>query len=50
MQFTAASIQSIKSISQQALARYWSRLAGSRTFPSIAEFDPEPDYTIPSNW
>ena len=42
MQFTAASIQSIKSMSQQALARYWSRLAGSRSFPSIAEFDPEP--------
>src|SRR6202035_2442871 len=42
MEFTAASVQSIKSISQQALTRYWSRLAGSRSFPSIAEFDPEP--------
>src|SRR6267378_3291832 len=42
MQFSPASIQSIKSISQRALAIYWNRLAGGRSFPSIAEFDPEP--------
>jgi hypothetical protein len=42
MQFSAASIQSIKSISQRALTLYWNRLAGDRSFPSIAEFDPEP--------
>jgi hypothetical protein len=40
MQFSPASIQSIKSISQHALALYWNRLAGGRSFPSIAEFDP----------
>jgi hypothetical protein len=37
MQFSPASIQSIKSISQHALALYWNRLAGGRSFPSIAE-------------
>jgi hypothetical protein len=42
MEFSPASIQSIKSISQRALAIYWNRLAGGRSFPSIAEFDPEP--------
>ena len=42
MQFSPASIQSIKSISQRALTIYWNRLAGRRSFPSIAEFDPEP--------
>jgi hypothetical protein len=42
MQFSPASIQSIKSISQRALAIYWNRLAGRSSFPSIAEFDPEP--------
>jgi hypothetical protein len=42
MQFSAASIQSIKSISQRALTLYWNRLAGDRSFPSIAEFDPGP--------
>jgi hypothetical protein len=42
MQFSPASIQSIKSISQHALTRYWNRLAGGRSFPSIEEFDPGP--------
>jgi hypothetical protein len=42
MQFSPASIQSIKSISQRALTIYWNRLAGRRSFASIAEFDPEP--------
>jgi hypothetical protein len=42
MQFSPASIQSIKSISQHALTRYWNRLAGGRSFPSIAQFDPGP--------
>jgi hypothetical protein len=42
MQFSPASIQSIKSISQRALTLYWNRLARGRSFPSIAEFDPEP--------
>lgn len=42
MQFGPASIQSIKSISQRALALYWNRLARGRSFPSIAEFDPGP--------
>ena len=42
MQFSPASIQSIKSISQHALTLYWNRLAGGRSFPSIEEFDPEP--------
>jgi hypothetical protein len=42
MQFSPASIQSIKSISQHALTRYWNRLARGRSFPSIAEFDPGP--------
>jgi hypothetical protein len=41
-QFSPASIQSIKSISQRALTLYWSRLARGRSFPSIAEFDPGP--------
>jgi hypothetical protein len=42
MQFSPASIQSIKSISQRALTLYWNRLARGRSFPSIAEFDPGP--------
>ena len=42
MQFSPASIQSIKSISQHALTLYWIRLAGGRSFPSIADFDPGP--------
>src|SRR6267142_2303609 len=42
MQFSATSIQSIKSISQRALTLYWNRLARGRCFPAIAEFDPEP--------
>ena len=42
MQFSPASIQSIKSISQRALTLYWSRLARGRSFPPIAEFDPGP--------
>jgi hypothetical protein len=42
MQFSPASILSIRSISQHALIRYWNRLAGDRPFPSIAEFDPGP--------
>jgi len=42
MQFSPASIRSIKSISQHALTRYWNRLAGDRSFPSIEEFDPGP--------
>ena len=42
MQFSPASIQSIKSISQHALTLYWNRLARGRCFPSIAEFDPGP--------
>jgi hypothetical protein len=42
MQFSPASIQSIKSISQHALTLYWSRLARGRSFPSFAEFDPGP--------
>ena len=42
MEFSPASIQSIKSISQRALTLYWNRLAGGRCFPAIAEFDPEP--------
>jgi len=42
MQFSPASIQSIKSISQHALTLYWNRLAGGRSFPSIEEFDPGP--------
>jgi hypothetical protein len=41
-QFSPASIQSIKSISQRALTLYWNRLSGCRSFPAIAEFDPEP--------
>lgn len=41
MQFSSASIQSIKSISQRALTIYWNRLAVDRSFPSIAEFKPE---------
>jgi hypothetical protein len=42
MQFSPATIQSIKSISQRALTLYWNRLAAGLSFPSIAEFDPEP--------
>jgi len=42
MQFSPASVQSIKSISQRALTLYWNRLAGGRSFPSVAEFAPGP--------
>src|SRR6266851_2064373 len=42
MQFSPASVRSIKSISQRALTLYWNRLAGGRSFPSVAEFAPGP--------
>lgn len=40
MQFSQASIQSVKSISQRALYLYWKRLAADRPFPTLKEFDP----------
>src|SRR6266849_7721946 len=42
MQFSPASVQSIKSIGQHARPLYWNWLAGGRSLPSIAEFHPEP--------
>jgi len=34
-------LQSIKSISQRSLLRYWARSAGRRPFPPITQFTPE---------
>src|ERR1700682_5334815 len=34
-------LQSIKSVSQRALASYWDRLAAGRRFPAFTEFKPE---------
>lgn len=40
MQFTAATISSVKSISQLALCRYWAEIAGNLQFASLETFQP----------
>jgi hypothetical protein len=42
MLFKATSLESVKSVSQRALAAYWDRLAAGRRFPPLTEFAPEP--------
>lgn len=42
MSFRFASVQTIRSPSQRALAEQWDRLAAGRRFPSFTEFKPDP--------
>jgi hypothetical protein len=42
MPFDITSVQTIKSLTQQALASYWDRLAAGRRFPAFTEFAPKP--------
>ncbi|MGY0575934.1 hypothetical protein ACTGJ9_036960 [Bradyrhizobium sp. RDM12] len=41
MQYTDGSFADVKSISQQAMCRYWARTAGDLPFPSLDQFRPE---------
>jgi hypothetical protein len=41
MQYTVGSFADVKSISQQAMCRYWARTAGDLPFPSLDQFRPE---------
>ena len=41
MQYTDGSFADVKSISQQAMCRYWARSAGDLPFPSLDQFRPE---------
>jgi hypothetical protein len=41
MQYTDGSFADVKSISQQAMCRYWARMAGDLPFPSLDQFRPE---------
>jgi hypothetical protein len=50
MQFSPASVRSIKSISQHALTLYWNRLLGVALFPQSRSSLPDQDYTTQSNW
>lgn len=40
-QYTDGSFADVKSISQQAMCRYWARAAGDQPFPSLDQFRPE---------
>jgi len=41
MRYTDGSFADVKSISQQAMCRYWARMAGDQPFPSLDQFRPE---------
>lgn len=41
MRYTDGSFADVKSISQQAMCRYWARTAGDLPFPSLDQFRPE---------
>ena len=41
MQYTDGSFADVKSISQQAMCRFWARTAGNLRFPSLDQFRPE---------
>ncbi|OSI23721.1 hypothetical protein [Bradyrhizobium canariense] len=41
MQYADGSFADVKSISQQAMCRYWARTAGDLPFPSLDQFRPE---------
>src|SRR5260370_41635079 len=42
MPFDITSVQTIKSLTQRAVASYWDRLAAGRRFPAFTEFAPKP--------
>lgn len=42
MPFRFASVHTVRSESQRALAHYWDRLAAGRAFPAFTEFRPDP--------